>query len=85
MKTTAIFALASAWIAIPQVSAIADPQDGQQACMTDALTVCSQFVPDRERVASCLISNRSRISPACRTALTHFKPTASSAKLTALR
>jgi hypothetical protein len=42
--------------------------------MNDALTVCSQFVPDRDRVAGCLISNRSRISPACRVALKQFNP-----------
>ncbi len=40
--------------------------------MNDAMTVCSQFIPDRERVASCLIANPTRISEACRTALTHF-------------
>ena len=40
--------------------------------MNDAMTVCSQFIPDRERVANCLMSNRSRISEACRVALNHF-------------
>ena len=50
------------------------------------MTVCSQFIPDRERVAVCLISNRSRISEGCRTALRHFnQPVASRAKLTTVR
>ena len=40
--------------------------------MNDAMTVCSQFIPDRERVANCLISNSTRVSEACRVALTHF-------------
>jgi hypothetical protein len=41
--------------------------------MTDAQTVCGQFIPDRDRVAHCLMANRRRISPACRAALKHFK------------
>ena len=48
-------------------------QQNQQACMGDAMTFCGQFIPDRERVARCLMSNRRRISPACRVALMHFK------------
>ena len=55
------------------VAATADPQQDQNACMMDAQTVCGQFIPDRERVAHCLMTNRRRISPACRAALKHFK------------
>jgi hypothetical protein len=52
--------------------------------MNDALTVCSEFIPDRDRVAGCLISNRSRISQACRMALAQFNPKMKSpVKLTA--
>jgi hypothetical protein len=51
----------------------ADPQSDQQACMQDAQIICGQFIPDRERVAHCLIAHRSRVSPACRAALKHFK------------
>ena len=52
----------------------ADPQQDQQACMQDAQVICGQFIPDRERVARCLIAHRSRVSPTCRAALKHFKP-----------
>jgi hypothetical protein len=41
--------------------------------MMDAQTYCGQFIPDRGRVAHCLMANRRRISPDCRTALKHFK------------
>ena len=51
----------------------------QMACMDDAITICGQFIPDRERVAGCLISNRSNVSAACRSALTHFNPQTASA------
>jgi hypothetical protein len=52
---------------------MADPQQDQEACMQDAQTVCGQFIPDRERVAHCLMANNRKISPACRAALRHFK------------
>jgi hypothetical protein len=48
-------------------------QDDHYACMNDAMTVCGQYIPDRERVARCLMANRNRVSPACRVALRHFK------------
>ena len=59
-------------IALAPLPAAAGPQEDQAACMNDAMTICSQFIPDRERVAACLISNSTRVSEACRVALTHF-------------
>ena len=32
----------------------------------DVLTVCAKFIPDRERITSCLKSNSDRISEPCR-------------------
>ena len=68
------FALAIAAVTMTSATVLADDQG---ACMQDALSICGQFIPNRERVAACLMSHRSNISPACRSALTHFK-TASS-------
>jgi hypothetical protein len=59
-------------MALAPLPAAAGQQEDQSACMNDAMTICSQFIPDRERVASCLISNSTRVSEACRVALTHF-------------
>ena len=79
MKIQAAFALSLICLGLTAVTSKADEQQDRQACMSDAMTVCGQFIPDRERVAACLMSNRSRISAECRTALTHFNPrTASS-------
>ena len=50
----------------------ADGQQDQSACMIDAQTFCGQFIPDRVRVAHCLIANRRKITPACREAVKHF-------------
>ena len=39
---------------------------GGHPCTGDAQSICSQFIPDRGQVASCLFKNKSRLSPACR-------------------
>jgi hypothetical protein len=51
-----------------------ESQEDKGACMADAFAVCGQFIPDRERVAACLIANSSAVSPACREAIKHFVP-----------
>jgi hypothetical protein len=38
----------------------------QQACQPDAMRLCSEFVPDVERITACMIKNRIRLSPPCR-------------------
>jgi hypothetical protein len=66
MRIKTAFILARvACVAFTPVSALAGSQENQQACMNDALTVCSQLMPDRDRVAGCLISNRSGSLPGC--------------------
>jgi hypothetical protein len=42
--------------------------------MQDAFSICGQFIPNREQVAACLISHRSKVSAGCRSALVHFRP-----------
>jgi hypothetical protein len=56
---------------VPAAGKADDDEQGRKACMYDALTVCTQFIPDRERIASCLIANRERISQSCRLLLVH--------------
>ena len=73
MTIRILLALAFFAVAIAPVTAMADPQQDQDACMQDAQTICGQFIPDRERVAHCLMANSRKISPACRVAVRHFK------------
>jgi hypothetical protein len=73
MTVRILLALGLFAVAIAPVGVMADEMEDQQACMQDAQTVCGQFIPDRERVAHCLMANSRKISPACRTALRHFK------------
>ena len=67
MKMGALLASALFVVALAPIASKADDeQAGRKACMMDALTVCAKFIPDRERIASCLRSNSERISEPCR-------------------
>jgi hypothetical protein len=80
MKISTIIALSAVCLAFAPVGARADEQSDQQACMNDAMTICSQFIPDRDRVGACLYTNRTRISPACRTAMARYNPKTASSR-----
>jgi hypothetical protein len=41
----------------------------RQACTPDAMRLCSEFIPDAERVKKCMLSKRSQLSEPCRTAM----------------
>jgi hypothetical protein len=60
------------WSAIS--GALAQSQDEQQACTNDAFQFCQNFIPDRDRVFTCLVENRRVISAACHTVLTPYLP-----------
>ena len=79
MKFQATLALTIFATALFSAPASADEQGGSSACMQYAFSICGQFIPDRERVAACLISNSSRVSPECRSALSHFNKRTASA------
>jgi hypothetical protein len=68
MKIGSALALAFLYLPLAPSAAMAvDDQEGRKACMMDALTVCAEFIPDRDRIAACLMTNRDRISAPCRT------------------
>ncbi|MGB6468047.1 MAG: hypothetical protein WBF27_17945 [Xanthobacteraceae bacterium] len=73
MKILAVLGFGLFGLMLTPAAVMADSQQDQDACMIDAQTVCGQFIPDREQVAHCLMVNRSKISPACRVAIRHFK------------
>jgi hypothetical protein len=63
--------------------ALATTQEEEQACTNDAFQFCQNFIPDRNRVFTCLVSNRDQISVACHTVLAPYlpaEPVAASAK-----
>ena len=89
MKTRFVLALVTFCVALAPATARSQSQDTQSqnpqsqysesqadrgACMADALAICAQFIPNRERVGDCLVANASRISPPCREAIKRFVP-----------
>ncbi len=65
------------WLALPVGLIIgsinsAGAQDSdavRQACTPDAMRLCSEFIPDAEKVKTCMIRKRGELSEACRTAI----------------
>lgn len=53
---------------------------GGHPCAGDAQSICSQFIPDRGKVASCLFKNKNRLSPACRAEIGGGKSASKKAK-----
>ena len=52
--------------ALPAASAeYRGTQDQQQACTPDVMRLCSDSLPDVDRIVGCLRRNRSNLSPAC--------------------
>ena len=41
-------------------------QEQRAACEPDAMRLCSQYVPDVERITACMSLNRRHLSPQCR-------------------
>jgi hypothetical protein len=59
-------ALAFTFFAVP---AEAQPTPAQrQACEQDAYRLCSDAIPDEQRVRQCLVRNMRRLNPTCRSA-----------------
>jgi hypothetical protein len=56
------------------MAARAQTPEGRQACMNDAFQFCQEFIPDRERVFSCLVAHKSVISAACHTVMAPSLP-----------
>jgi len=74
MKIGSALALALFRLAItPAAGKADDDQQGRKARMYDVLTVCAQFIPDRQRIVVCLISNRELISEPCRLLIVHAR------------
>jgi hypothetical protein len=54
--------------------ALAETAEEQQACTNDAFQFCQNYIPDRNRVFTCLVENRNQISVACHTVMAPYFP-----------
>lgn len=83
MKILVSIVLAAGLIGAP---ALAQTPDEQQACMNDAFRVCSEFIPDRDRVTACMVQNKSQLGAPCRAVMARYaQPGAASATHSARR
>jgi hypothetical protein len=49
--------------------AAAQASDAAERCTPDVMRLCSEFVPDADRIVRCLKIKRRQLSPSCATAL----------------
>jgi hypothetical protein len=54
--------------------ALAATADEEQACTNDAFQFCQNYIPDRNRVFTCLVSNKDQLSAACHTVMAPYLP-----------
>jgi hypothetical protein len=47
-------------------AAIRPTAEQRAACMGDAIMLCSAAIPSKERIAACLASKMSQLTPRCR-------------------
>jgi hypothetical protein len=50
--------------------AAAQAPDAADRCTPDVMRLCSEFVPDPDRIVACLKAKRRQLSPSCLSALT---------------
>ena len=50
--------------------AAAQPSDAAERCTPDVMRLCSDFIPDADRIVVCLKAKRRQLSPPCLGALT---------------
>jgi hypothetical protein len=50
-------------------AAVAQGDDATQACTPDAMRLCGEFIPDRDKVRICMTHKRAQWSAECRAAI----------------
>ncbi len=63
-------------LSTPAAAQLKGTAEQRAACMGDAITLCSSAIPDRARIASCLGSKMSQLSPRCRAQFTKYNSAA---------
>lgn len=66
MNFRVAFLLLSATITPALAQAGPSESEQREACMGDAMRLCSAYVPDRARIGDCMAAQRDRLSPQCR-------------------
>ena len=53
--------------------ALAQASDAADRCTPDVMRLCSEYIPDADRIVVCLKAKRKQLTPSCLTALTAGK------------
>jgi hypothetical protein len=61
--------LAGALLYRPEAASAQGTDAERQACTPDAMRLCSEFIPDVEKVTACMKRKSAELSPACRTVM----------------
>jgi len=75
IRSRLLLCAASAFLAIVIAAAGARPaaaqaSDAADRCTPDVMRLCSEFIPDADRIVVCLKAKRRQLSPSCMSALT---------------
>ena len=62
-----LLAIAGVLVGLALPAAAQAPIDPERACKDDAIRLCNNYIPDRERVGACLRRNARSLSRDCRT------------------
>jgi len=62
----AALCLTSAYAAAQPGKTYRGSKEDQEACTPDVYRLCSEHIPDADRIVSCLKMNKQKLSPACR-------------------
>jgi len=65
MSKVFAFAFLLSLVSFAGGASAATPEE-QAACQDDAFKFCQDLIPDEDKVKACLITNRRKLSPACR-------------------
>ena len=65
-KIAALFALATAAMALSASPSLAFSSEAQQMCTGDAMRLCGHEVPNVQRITACMHKLRAQVSPGCR-------------------
>lgn len=65
------------WLALPaslilgglNAASAQGSDQAREACTPDAMRLCSEFIPDADRVRSCMLRKRRELSEPCRLAM----------------
>ena len=58
-------------LAVP-AAAPAQTQEDQNGCQDDVFALCGEFIPDRDRIVTCLRAKWREVSPQCRKTMASY-------------